>query len=391
MNGLTSRLPSLSTILSGLPLLVIALAFIASGIICGLTIIPGYQSYQAASSELNDGQQILSDHMTQLADEQQADLAVVRLQFDAAKKSQENAAQGFWTDLQVSAVLDRLYQYATESGATLTLLQSTVPKQTNRQTGRQATQEPVYAVRTLQLEVDGSIPQLMNFLSRIRENALPSVTIDNVAMDQRTGQGVLRMNFAMYTSPYASGDVFSLLPNWSTPSPVPPTPTASDTPTITMTPTETIIPPTATPAPATFTASPTTTPSATLTPIPSTATPTPSFTPDTCHGAPPAQFKVGDTAFVHFSEEMSLRVLTRPRTDPSMIINTIIQAYDGEQLLIIGGPVCGEWNGNKLWYWNVSIRGYTGWVGEATSDARWLCPVDDKLCQSPTVTPASAG
>lgn len=385
MNELSSRLPSLSSILGALPILVIVLAFIASGAICGLTIIPGYQSYQAASSELSAGQQVLTDHMTQLADEQQADLAAVRQQFDTAKKSQQDAAQGFWTDIQISAVLDRLYTYARESGAVLTLLQSTVPKASSNRAD--ATQAPIYAARTLQLEVDGTIPQLMNFLSRVRENALPSVSIDNVAMDQRTGAGVLRMNFTMYTSPFASGDVFSLLPNWSTPSPVPPTLTPSDTPTITLTPTTTETPTqTLTPTPA----PPTETPTPTETPIPPTATPTASFTPDLCSGAPPVQFKIGDTAFVHFSEEMSLRVLTRPRTDPSMIVNTIIQAYDGEQLLIIGGPVCGEWNGDKLWYWNVSIRGYTGWVGEATNQTRWLCPVDDKLCVASTATPTTA-
>jgi hypothetical protein len=82
------------------------------------------------------------------------------------------------------------------------------------------------------------------------------VIVSNFNIVKTESQHTLTMNVLIHTSPFASGEVFSNLPNFSAPTRVPPTATATATPT--NTPTPTITP----------------TPSNTPTPLPAMATPT---------------------------------------------------------------------------------------------------------------------
>jgi hypothetical protein len=346
-----NRLLSLGGILSAMPLVVIALTIVGTGLLCGLTIIPQWKDYESLQSELNTSHQTIDGHLTQVSQDQEDDLSLARTQLEAAQHDQDEAARFFWTDIQADAILDRVYQYANESNVLLTVLQAQDPPQQSSSRNRDATPSGLYSVRTMELQVTGGLVQLMNFISRFRENVVPSVIINGVQLEQREDQGALRMTLSIYTSPFASGDVFELLPDWNTPTPIPPTWTPS--PTGTMRPTS----------------------------IPQQPTAYPSATPtlDACVGAPPSLFQVGDEAVVDFNDNSSLRVLTRPRTTND-VIGVIVQAYDNEHIPIVAGPVCGTWDGLRLWYWNVIVRGHSGWVGEAIPGTRWLCPVDDPEC-----------
>lgn len=387
-------------LLSLLPFILVVVLFVGSAVFCALSVIPPWRTYETLSAEGTAVSAAIAEQATVQAQAQLENAQVMRGQAANAGDDLEVAADVFWNDVQIDGVLDRLYGYADASSVTLTMLQSpqAAPARQAR-VGRdgEAVAAPAYSVRVLQLQVNGTLPQLMNFIARLREAVIPSVVVSNLAMDERQERGgnavgTLRLEMLIYTSQFASGEVFASLPELITPSPVPPTPTLpppTETPTPTLTPSPSpTFTPSLTPSPSpTFTATttplpPTATPlPPTATPIPPTATytPTPVPTTDLCPGAPPSLFEVGDPAVVDFNEESSLRILSRARTDQSDI-STVMQAYDNDYLQLIAGPVCGEWQGLKVWYWNVSIGSATGWVGEASVQNRWLCPADNQEC-----------
>ncbi len=120
---------------------------------------------------------------------------------------------------------------------------------------------------------------------------------------------------------------------------------------------ETAAAPTATSTPE---PSPTPTPQALSTAtLPSDATPTqPATQPATdCPLAMPSRLKVGDTA----------RVLTNAslRSAPEISNNLILVNPVGTQLKIIGGPVCGPYQGRAYLWWQVQRNdGKSGWSAE---------------------------
>src|SRR5690606_9826367 len=83
-----------------------------------------------------------------------------------------------------------------------------------------------------------------------------------------------------------------------------------------------------------------------------------------CANAPATLFQVGSIAVVDFSEKGSLNMLSAPRTAGAAVY-ALTLARDGDRLQIIAGPVCGQWQGLELWYWQVNRDGTQGWVGEA--------------------------
>ncbi len=350
-----------------IPFVLIIVLIVVGSILCALSLVPQWRSYEELSSVLAEQRLAVVATLTQSAIEQQDDLAVVQLQHDSAQETLTAAGSLFWTDIQVNAIIDRLYQYAAESEVVLSVLQN----QANTRTSR----SDYFVVRALQLQVDGGLPKLMNFMSRLRESTVASATVANLDIQQRGETGVMRFNLLLYTSRFASGDIFSLLPYLETPTILPPTPTVTNTPLPSATPTE--LPPSPTPT-NTLPPSPTAVPSRTPTPLPPPATAIFTATPDLCVGAPVPLFAIGDTVVVDFNESTSLRVLTQPRVDTS-VATTLMHVYDGERLSIVGGPVCGVWNGRKLWYWRVIARDHEGWVGAGTS-TRWLCPLSDPEC-----------
>lgn len=354
------RPPVLSMIVSMLPVLMSTMAVIGGSILCAVSIIPNWRTFEATTDELEAGRIAVDEQATRLAIQFADDLQVLEQQIANAEAARSDSADTLWTELQVDAVLDRLYQYANESVVTLTVLQ-------REQAQQRVPVTDVFSLRTFQIQVDGTVPKLMNFVSRLREDAVGSFTVTSFNLSQRDESAVLRMSFLMYTSPFASGDVFSLLPNLSTPTPIPPTLTPSLTPTATLTPM-----PTPTP---TVTLIPTTTP----TPLPPTSTPTASPTIDPCPGAPASLFTGGEIAVVNLPGISTLRMLQRPRTDNGSI-RIVGYARNGDLLQLVDGPICGMWEGQRLWYWYASFDGIQGWVGEGTTSNRWLCPVDSPTC-----------
>jgi eukaryotic-like serine/threonine-protein kinase len=119
--------------------------------------------------------------------------------------------------------------------------------------------------------------------------------------------------------------------------------------------------------------SPTLAPSPTLFPSPSPSlSPTskspanPTWVP--CPSTYPSQLQVGIQAFVSYDPPLANRV----RTQPNGVAPVVGFIQPGEQVSIIGGPICSD---DWIWWQVRSLQsGMTGWTAEGDKQGYWLVP-----------------
>lgn len=393
----------LNRIVGLVPTLLVGL--LLSGIVYyGATqLAPEVRINQALSAQVTQASEQLFEEATSRAVDSRASIASVNGQLDMVATALGEAAITLWTDSQIDDIIAHLYTYADEAEVAIASLVEASSSGQTRGRGEVTQAAVAYNERRMGLTVTGDLPKLMNFVARLRELAAPTVRITNVSFSggSRSGNTTLGFDLTIYTSPSSSGIVSTMLPDRNTPTAVPPTPTLTFTPSITPTNTFPFTPSntptqmryiTATPAPTnTPTSTPTMTPSPTQSP-----TPTPTLTPviaqstqdqtalmqqvdSVCEGATPTIFQVGDIITVDFNELGALRIMTWIGDNGA---STITQAYDGDQLALLAGPVCGAWEGQPIWYWYVETerQGTRGWAGEAPVNGRWMCPIAIPEC-----------
>ncbi len=138
----------------------------------------------------------------------------LREQIATAQATLNDVAGAFLSDSQAAEALNRLYQYASESQVEIVNLQAQpTPKEEEK---------GAYDVRKFRLQADGALPDLMDFLSQIKEAALKSFIITNMNITEGEKLHILSMDVTLYTSPYSSGAVV-----WPTPGVTPPATSAS--------------------------------------------------------------------------------------------------------------------------------------------------------------------
>lgn len=355
-----------------LPILIIVMTIFGIALFAIRTLIPDLTAYNALSEIVLTQQSAIA---TQVAERDDSDnILILQRQAELMQEQMRESSAIFLTRAESEQVLNRIYDYAYSRGVRVINLQSQQPDPAVQSPG-----SPPYETTVLQLQVTGGVANLIDFIAHIREATLPGVSIQSVNVNRTEGETSLTMTIFIYTSPFASGEVLNSLPTSTptlepTPSTATPTETPSVTPTVTRTPTPTatLVPPTAT---ATFTPtlSLTMTPEGTIAP---TVTPSPTEPIIECPGAPESLFRVGDVAVVDFNGLGALRVMS----DPNGSVNaTRTQAYDNQQLEIIAGPVCAR----STYYWyirNTSLDNTLGWVAEAITEQRFLCPVSNPEC-----------
>lgn len=332
-------------------MLIIAIAF-GNAMLCSLTILPQWRTHEQLMTDVGTNQKAADTKIG--AQSQQNDTTVLNAQIDSAQTSLNQSAQDFLTQDQADALVGSLYTYADANGVQITNIQA-------QQSGTTAKGQAVlvddtrpYDIRVFRVQALGRTPQLMAFVTSIREAAVQSVTLTNLAIKSEQSLSRLTMDILLFTSPYASGTVLDNLP----------------APIVLMTPIPAVSSPTPSAAVTVVAVVPTPTE---LAPISPTATSLPA-----CTGAPPTQFQVGDTAVVDFNQIGALRILPEVSTHA---VSALGQAYDNDRLTILAGPVCGVWKKSGVWYWYVQRKNIRGWVGEAASaDDRWLCPVSNPEC-----------
>ena len=375
------------------PTLLIGL-LLSGVVVYGVTqVVPQVRTNESLSTQIAAVSAEVSARQTAEAAEAQAAITRLQGQLVLIDDTLKDAAGRFWKERQVDTILDRLYGYAHAAGVELTQLQAQVNGQSNG--GRSAQAEPVnvsagYGVHVLRLQVNGATPQLMNFMARIREASISTISFSNVAFSSRgaaqSDGGSLTFDVLVYISPHASGDVELTVPDLDTPTPVPPTMTPTFTPS--PVPPRPTLRPTTTPLPSLI-AVPTFTPMPTLTLHPTATATVPTPTPqvemtvpptDTaCPGAAPSLFTAGETVVVDFNGIGALRIMSWIGDNGA---STLTQVYNDDRLQLLAGPTCGTWEGAPVWYWYVESerQKIRGWAGEASPTERWMCPLDNPEC-----------
>jgi len=143
---------------------------------------------------------------------QEASPDALRKQIEEAQATLDEVASAFLSDSQAAEALNRLYQYAGESQVEIASLR-TIPIP-------ELTEKGAYDVRAFRLEASGTLPNLVDFISRIEEARFDSFIISNVNITESEGRHILYTDVILYTSPYSSGAVVKPTPG------VPVTPTS---------------------------------------------------------------------------------------------------------------------------------------------------------------------
>ncbi len=193
LSRLGERIPSGERLYSLLAIVVIIAAALGIIFFIRFSILPQWQTRSELAFQLAAAQQQLVD--TERAQEENPDK--LREQLEAAQAKLDEASGLFFSESQAAEVLNNLYQYANESGVEITSLQN--------QPGPEEEKKDIYDVKTFQLQVAGSVPNLIAFMSRIKEATSESFIISNVNIVEGEKLHTLTMDITLYTSPYSSG------------------------------------------------------------------------------------------------------------------------------------------------------------------------------------------
>ncbi len=169
--------------------------------------------------------------------QQQAAANQLNGQVEAAQAEFNETANRFLTEDQAALFLDGLYDNAAQTAVTIVELQAQAVPQGVTING----EKPVYDIRQFRLEVNGALPQLNQFVGRIEQTAVPSVTLQNVAISSAEAENnaVLTLDLLLYTSPFSTGESVAQLPD---PLPTVEAPAATAVPQPTATPSPTATP-----------------------------------------------------------------------------------------------------------------------------------------------------
>jgi LysM repeat protein len=202
-------IPTGERLYSLLAVVVIIAAALGDILFVRFSIVPQWQTRDELSSQLAEVEQQLLD--AERAQEEGPGKLEEQLQ--AAQEQLDEAAGLFFSESQAAEVLSKLYQYASESDVEIVNLQNQPVAEEEKQA--------IYDIKTFQLQVAGSVPNLLSFMSRIKEATFKSFMISRVNIVEGEESHTLTMDITLYTSPYSSGEAgqepSSILP---TPTPV---------------------------------------------------------------------------------------------------------------------------------------------------------------------------
>ena len=169
--------------------------------------------------------------------QQQAAGGQLGQQIEAAQAEFNETANRFLTEAQAAAFLDGLYDSAAQTAVSIVDLQAQVALQGATVGGEKF----VFDTRLFRLEAIGPLPLLNQFVGRIAQTAVPSVSLQNLVITSGADEdsAVLTLDLFLYTSPFSTGELVAQLPDplpTASGSPVPqptPTPTTEPTPDLT--------------------------------------------------------------------------------------------------------------------------------------------------------------
>ena len=213
LEGLTDRIPSGDRLYLILAVVTIAAALVVTIAFVGFFLMPQIELRNENASQVAQvEQQVVMTRQSEAgSDAEELQAAVATRQAEA-----DQSADVFFAQSQAASLLDRLYAYADDSEVEIVNLQN-VPER--EQEGEEEI-KPVYDINAFQLQALGTVSDLLDFLSTIREASSASFVIDNVDITEGEGGPRLTLDFAIYTSPLSSRTSEESRP-LSTPSPTP--------------------------------------------------------------------------------------------------------------------------------------------------------------------------
>ena len=203
-----------------LPILLIGTIFMGLVLFTASSVVPNWRDYDAANQQLEAANQLIAQQSgSDVADE----VTILQHQLDGAGESLQQGASIFMTADQAEGILDSLYTYSHENGVVITSLQAqqaAAPSTTTTNSGRPGrNQTPVpdvvsttFRISSFRLRVDGKLPQLMGFVSRIREATVSGVLISNLNLMVGDPLDTLVIDILIYSSPFASGESYVDIP-----------------------------------------------------------------------------------------------------------------------------------------------------------------------------------
>ena len=191
--------------LSLLALVVVIVMALANILVVWKFVLPAWQDRKELTSQLASAEKDLAEALKA----QEASPDELRKQVEAAQAKLDDVASVFLSDSQAAEALNRLYQYAIESQVEITDLQT--------QPAPPEEEKDSYDVRELRLQAAGTLPNLVDFVTRIEEAQLESFAINSMNITQgeegeEQKQHTLSMDIALYTSPYSAGAVVGPTP-----------------------------------------------------------------------------------------------------------------------------------------------------------------------------------
>jgi tetratricopeptide (TPR) repeat protein len=166
----------------------------------------GFGEFLFIKSSIIPQLKVRSELIPRLASAEKELMEVKRAQEEAPKRLKEKVATAeaklkevadfFLSESQATEALSGLYQYAIESGVEIVELQTQPRPEEKRR---------AYEVRRFRLKVEGTLPNLLKFMSRIKGAALTSYIITNVNITEVDELHSLAMDVTLYVSPYSSG------------------------------------------------------------------------------------------------------------------------------------------------------------------------------------------
>lgn len=273
-----------------LPILLLMLIIGGNLMVVAKTILPAWKDYDALQNEVSMARTAVEDKLS--SQDGQEELDITRLRVDNMATQMYDSAALLLTKQQLDTVLSHIYDYANKNNVAIADLQlqgDPALIAANAGSANLST-STAFETRVFKLQVTGPMRQLMSFVVDARELSALGVVISDFSISPDDSSSIavqpltLAMTLTMYSSPHASGNALTNLPEPGQPVLV--LPTATLTPIATNTPDPSVTPTiTPTPLPPTITPSmtPTFTATATITPTPTsmvTATePVPTATP----------------------------------------------------------------------------------------------------------------
>ncbi|WP_420627519.1 LysM peptidoglycan-binding domain-containing protein [Candidatus Leptofilum sp.] len=186
---------------------IIALLLIGYLVFTIRTLVPRWQQRSELVAASATIEAAYADHTAQ----QQAAAGQIEQQIDAAQTEFGETANRFLTEAQAAVFLDGLYDNAAQTAVAIVDLQAQAVPQGATVGG----EKPVYDTRQFRLEATGALPQLNQFVGRMEQTAVPSVTLQNMVItsSEQGDTAVLTLDLLLFTSPFSTGESVADLPD----------------------------------------------------------------------------------------------------------------------------------------------------------------------------------